>query len=134
MKTKDQDWQTWLKHADEFFRGCTPKNGKVSILGPVIRYNLMSMALESYVMGMLNFHNTMPDNHTFTDLINGLEKVIPLDPDLKRRILKYESIQSICSVDKYQHREPSEEELAELYVAIAEVKTMAYTVCGKDAA
>ncbi len=134
MNTQNHDWQTWLKHGDQFFRGSTPKDRKTSILGPVIRYNMMSMALESYVMGILNCFNTMPDNHTFTDLINALDLVIKLDPELKRKILKHENIQSICSVDKYQCRAPGEDELAELYAAITEIRDIAHSVCGSDIA
>jgi hypothetical protein len=132
MKTANHDWKTWLKHGDQFFKGSTPKSGKVSILGPVIRYNMMSMALESYVMGILNCYSTMPDNHTFTDLVNALDQVIKLDPVLKQQILKHENIQSICSVDKYQRRAPGEDELAELYAAITEIKDIAHSVCNKS--
>lgn len=132
MKTTNHDWQTWLAHGDQFFKGSTPKNGKASILGPVIRYNMMSMALESYVMGILNCFGTMPDNHTFTDLVDALDHVIKLDPVLKQQILKHENIQSICSVDKYQRRAPEEDELAELFAAITEIKDIAYSVCKKS--
>lgn len=89
----------------------------------------MSMALESYVMGILNCYNSMPDNHTFTDLIQALEQVVKLDPELKQQILKHENIQSICSIDKYERREPSEDELSDLYAAITEIKHIAHSVC-----
>lgn len=134
MNKANHDWKTWLKHGDQFFNGSTPKSGKASILGPVIRYNMMSMALESYVMGILNCYNTMPDNHTFTDLVHALDLVIKLDPILKQQILKHESIQSICSVDKYQQRAPREDELAELYAAITEIKDIAHSVCRRGVA
>ena len=50
------------------------------------------MSLESYVMAILDVHQNLPDNHTYTDLIEGLEKVITVKPELKARILKYKNI------------------------------------------
>ena len=89
----------------------------------------MSMAFESYVMGMLDYHQSLPDNHTYTDLIFALDKIVPLESSLKNRILKYENIQSICSVDKFQILEPTDDELADLYAAIKDISIMAYAVC-----
>ena len=59
-------WQTWLDHGDKYLKSGTPKEeGRVKLL-PSIRYNLLSMALESFSMAILDYHKTLPDNHTFT--------------------------------------------------------------------
>jgi hypothetical protein len=129
MQTKTLNWKTWMIHGDQYFKGSKPKDGKISILGPVIRYNLMSMALESYAMAILDYHDTLPDNHTFTDLLTALDSVVEIDPELKSRILEHESIQSICSMDKFVRREPTEEELDKLYKAIKEIYEMAHGIC-----
>jgi hypothetical protein len=129
MQTKTLNWKTWLIHADQYFKGSKPKDGKVSVLGPVIRYNLMSMALESYVMAILDYHHSLPDNHTFTDLLNALGTVIKIDPELKSRILEQENIQSICSIDKFARRDPTEDELEKLYKAIKEIYKIAHSIC-----
>jgi hypothetical protein len=87
------------------------------------------MAFESYVMGILDYYKFLPENHTYTDLIFALEKVVTLDGGLKSRILKYETIQSICSVDKFIITEPTEDELSDLYSAVKEISIMAYKIC-----
>ena len=102
-----------------------PKGTK-SILGASIRYNLLSISLESYVMAILDFHHTLPDNHTYTDLINALEEVIPIDDTLKNRILQYENIQSICSIEKYHRTDPTEDELTDLRGAVIEISELAH--------
>ena len=73
------------------------KNGANSKLSPLVVYNMFSMALENYCMAILIYHGTMADNHTFTDLVNSLDTVRPLEPELKRRILDLERHQQICS-------------------------------------
>lgn len=122
------NWQTWLKEADQYLKAAV-LTGEKSKFGTDIRYNLLSMALESYVMSMLDFHNELPLNHTYTDLMEALEQVLPLDSKLKEKILEYENIQSICSVEKYHRENPTEEDLLDLKWAIEQICSMAHDVC-----
>jgi hypothetical protein len=128
MNSSKLNWQTWLEQGDQYLRASTPKS-RINRFGTVIRYNLISMSLESYVMAILDYHHTLPDNHTFTDLITALDVVMPLENTLKKRILLYENIQSICSVEKYHRSSPTEEELQDLTGAITELSSMAHKTC-----
>jgi len=127
MNTKI-NWRIWLEQGDQYLKASTPRK-KISRFGAEIRYNLISMSLESYVMAILDYHHTLPDNHTFTDLMAAMQTVLPLDETLKKRILRYENIQSICSIEKYHRTSPSEEELYDLTGAILELSTMAHKTC-----
>ncbi len=122
------DWMTWLNNGDSYFKAATPK-GKTVRFGTDLRYNLLSMSLEGYVMAISGFHNLLPDNHTFTDLMAALERVIPLDPDLKARVLKHESIQNICSLEDYHRSHPSEKVLTELRQAVEQIAGIAHQTC-----
>lgn len=128
MEKEKTNWVTWLVKGDQYLTAGTPKSDK-SKFGTDILYNLLSMSLESYIMAILDYKQNLPDNHTYTDLIYGLERVMPIDKDLKLRILKYESIQSICSVDKFSITLPSVEDINDLRGAIVEIKDLAYTSC-----
>jgi hypothetical protein len=125
------NWETWLKNGDQYLNAATPKK-TTSRFCTDIRYNLLSMSLEGYVMAILDYHHTLPDNHTYVDLMNALEEVMPVDRALKERILRYETIQSICSVEKYHREKPSEEDLCDLKGAIAEVGRLAHEATGSD--
>jgi hypothetical protein len=128
MEESKLNWRTWLQQGDQYLKVATPKSG-VSRFGTEIRYNMISMSLEAYIMAIMDFHETLPLNHTYTDLIIGLETVIPLDINLKNRILQYENIQSICSIEKYHTVAPTEDELFDLKGAIIEISTMAHRIC-----
>jgi hypothetical protein len=128
MQISDLSWRKWLKNGDQYLKAATPK-GENSRFGTDIRYNLLSMSLEGYVMAILDYHSSLPDNHTFTDLVAGLESTVEIDEDLKNRILSYENIQSICSIDKYHRSKPTEETLAGLRAAVTEVGDMAHRTC-----
>ena len=122
------NWKTWLTRADQYLNSASPR-GKKSKFNPSIRYNLLSMSLENYIMAILDFYDTMPTNHTYTELIEGLETVLDVDDNLKRRLLKYENIQSICSLEKFHIRQPSEEDLVDLRNAILQMGALAHETC-----
>ncbi|MBS2098754.1 hypothetical protein [Carboxylicivirga linearis] len=132
MMIKENNWKNWLAEGDQYLNGM-PKPGKPSKFGTDIRYNMLSMGFESYVMAILDFKDNLPDNHTFSDLVYGLEREIDLDLELKERILKYESIQEICSLDKYTIKQPSEDEITDLHGAILEIKVLAHQICKEPA-
>lgn len=125
---KELNWSTFLKQGEQYYKAATPK-GEKSKFNNDTRYNLLSMSLEGYIMAILDFHQNLPDNHTYTDLIYGLEREVKIDEKLKERILKYESLQSICSIDKYHWQPPTDEELEDLYGAITEIKNLALSEC-----
>ncbi|MFQ3578851.1 MAG: hypothetical protein SNJ71_01760 [Bacteroidales bacterium] len=126
------NWQTWIVQGDQYLKSATPKEGKKSVFGPDIRYNLLSMSLEAYIMAILDVHRNLPENHTYTDLMSALETVIEIDENLKNRILKYENIQSICSIDKYSITTPTNEELDDLHGAIVEISRIAHEVVSEN--
>ena len=120
------DWQTWLENGDRYLAAAAGKKGRFDT---ALRYNLLSMALEGYVMAISDFHSLLPDNHTYTDLMDALERVAPLAPDLKEQILAHESIQQICSIEDYHRSHPTETALADLRQAIEQVASMAHETC-----
>ncbi len=128
MSFTELSWRTWLTEGDQFLRAATPKSGK-SRFGGEIRYNLLSMSLEKYCMAMLDFNQLLPDNHTYTDLMDALDQVVSLDTSLRERILKYENIQSICSIDKFYYAAPTDDELTDLHSAVSELRELAHHTC-----
>ncbi|MFI1772766.1 hypothetical protein [Thalassobellus citreus] len=128
MSEKKLNWRTWLLEGDQYLKASTPKSG-VSRFGPEVRYNLISMSLEAYIMAIMDFYKKLPQNHTYSDLIRGLETVITLDEKLKNRILRYENIQSICSIEKYHTTAATEVELIDLKGAVVEISAIAHRVC-----
>lgn len=126
--TDMMDWKTWLKNGDQYLKAGTPKKRK-SRFSSDIQYNLLAMAFESYTMAISDFFNYLPENHTFTDLTRALDLLIAFPQDLKERILRYEDLQSICSVDEYQRSLPDAEGVDDLRDAVAQVGIIAHQIC-----
>ncbi|PWE00576.1 hypothetical protein [Marinilabilia rubra] len=128
MIVSDLNWKTWLRHGDQYLKAAGSKGA--FRFDTEIAYNLLGMSLEGYVMAILDIHNSLPENHTFTDLVDALETVYPLDVKLREKILQYESLQSICSVDKYQREKPSSDAVDDLRTAVNRIGVIAHEVCG----
>ncbi len=128
MAKSNLNWEKWLKEGDQYLNAATPKAEK-SVFNPDIRYNLLSMSLEGYIMAILDYNNNLPFNHTYTDLMFSLETVLPVEASLRARILKYENIQSICSIEKYHRQAPTSEELDDLKDAVGTVGKIAHQAC-----
>ncbi|WDP92505.1 MAG: hypothetical protein HUN04_23385 [Desulfobacter sp.] len=122
------DWKIWLRNGEQYFTAACPK-GKKSRFKADLQYNLLSMSLEGYVMAISDYYNWLPDNHTYTDLMTALERLVPLDPDLKAQVLRHESIQDICSIEDYHRSQPTEKMLDELKGAVAQIGRLARQTC-----
>jgi len=118
-----ETYVTWLEKGEKYLASVkdTSKPPKFS---PVIQYNLIAMAFESYAMAILDYHKQLPDNHTFTDLLDALDKVIHIDIALRNAIIRHENTQMLCPVIEYSRSEPTFEEVMEFrgtIVSIAEI-------------
>lgn len=122
------EWEEWLDNGEKYYKAASPKNKK-SRFSPELQYNLLSMSLEGYVMAVSGYHNLLPENHTYTDLMDALDRIVHLDPDLKDQVLRHESIQEICSMEDYTRSCPSETALEELRDAILKIGDLARKTC-----
>jgi hypothetical protein len=129
LSQKLYPWETWLGQGLDYEKAAGGRSDKPSPFSPAIQYNLIALALEGYVMAMVNFHGSLPENHTFSDLISAWEQVAPLDANLKSTILKYEDMQSICSLDNYHRFEPKPEDIQALRAAVAALGEIVRTTC-----
>ncbi len=115
MFSNSSSWQTFIDEGHRFYM--TAANGsakRAEVFTPDILYNLISMAIEKFIMGFLLYHNRMPDNHTLEDLIVALQKVEDVGEDLYNRVLNMDRFQEICSVFTYQRKTPGSEDIAEM--------------------
>lgn len=126
IKKSEASWSTWLREGRQYLKA--GKGGKNKFNNSIL-YNLLAMSLEKFVMAILGYNLSMPVNHTFTDLIYSLEKLYPLDTDLKKTILKLETKQEICSFEDYVRTDISDEDIIILREAVKQFEKIAAEVC-----
>lgn len=121
--------QIWLNEGCQYL---TAASGEKKKFSPAIRYNLLAMAFEKFVMAILIHHGTLPDNHTFSDLLIGLERVVTIDSGMKKTILRLESAQQICSFTDCFIRELDEQDLDTMKQVMVDIKALAEHNCGTN--
>ncbi len=114
---------TYWNEAEAYHQTAVKAAGRRKVFTSEILYNILSMAIEKYFMEFFERHHTMPDNHTFSDFVNGAAPLKAMDEKLKADLLELERLQQICSAyDSYERRCPTEAEIEKMYDTTNEVK------------
>lgn len=122
-------WKDWLREGDQYQNAAKYHPNKAARFDTTFQYNVIALALESYTMAILDYHKKLPDNHTFTDFVEALQKVTPLDPELKDRIIRHEQIQQLCSFTDYSRNQATPEQITDFNDAVTQIAVLAHKVC-----
>jgi hypothetical protein len=110
------------KEGEAYHRTAIGAQRRRQVFNAEIIYNLLAMAIEKYFMAFFEANHVMPDNHTFTDLINSANRLRPLDAVLVADLKSLEILQDICPLyQDTQRRSPTEEQLNRMYDVIERV-------------
>ena len=106
--------ETLLTEGEGYFQVVRKSHMRPLVFTPEIVHNLLGMALEKFVMVILMRAGTMPENHTFSDLLRELKAQIPVRPDIEAALLGMDEESDLCSLEIRKVRMPSPERMAEL--------------------
>jgi len=118
--TPRESWQDFIAEGRQFHKAALGGLKRTEVFTPEILYNLLAMAMEKYIMGLLMYRKNLPDNHTFQDLVDGLRRMEAqsgatssprLTDALAEELLALDAFQEICSVDGYARQAPNEAEI-----------------------
>ncbi len=95
-----------------------------------ILYNVVAMAMEKTIMGILIYNGTLADNHTFSDLVDALRRIKAVDDETAADLLDFEQYQTICSVfDGYQRKKMDREVILRMVDTAAAIEEQAHRLC-----
>jgi HEPN domain-containing protein len=127
---KSLDHTTWLREGRQFLRVAQRAYQTRSKLTPEILYNVLGLAVEKCLMATLDVHGRLPDNHTFTDLVEATRQVMELDPDLSRELIELEGFQEICCLETYQRKPVGWDTIGAFLPLAEQVEILAAAQCG----
>lgn len=114
----DASWKEFITEGDKYLK--TAVNGAAkrrAVFTPEILYNLVAMAIEKQIMGLLLARKRMPDNHTLRDLMDALKGVADVTDDFYEEVVGMDRFQEICSIAAY-HREVPDDKHIEEFLSI----------------
>ena len=64
-------YEASIEEADQYLKTAVGGLKPEKVFTPEILYNILGMAIEKYCLALLYYKETMPDNHTFHDLVDA---------------------------------------------------------------
>jgi hypothetical protein len=113
---ESMSWQEQYKGAEAYLRR-VQKNR--STFSPDLIYNLCAMAIEQYFMALCVFKDILPENHRFSDLIYSVSSFTTLTGTIIENLNKMETMQEICSLEGYNRRVSSPDDVP-FYISTTE--------------
>jgi hypothetical protein len=120
-----------LKEGEAFFRVVQRSPLRPGVFNPELVHGLLSMALEKFAMCILMSAGTMPDNHTFGDLVGELKAHIPVSAEIEAALLELDVESDLCSLEIRKTRIPGEERMRML-IGIGERLQAAARECVRE--
>lgn len=106
-------WQQFLDEGEAFLKTASGAlSKKREVFTADILYNIISMAIEKFVMAALMRAGTMPYNHTMADLVAAMEETFPgVLADIRERLLDMDRYQEICDLEDFSITPPDMDEI-----------------------
>ena len=116
--TKTPDWQEFHKEGKRYLQIVQNSVKKENSFSPEILYNLSCMSIEKLFMSYFLKVKKMPMNHTLIDLVDSMKALDTVPSELENNLLYMNSFQEICSIDLYQRKIPSENDLQQFITTL----------------
>lgn len=77
-------------------------------------FQLSAMAIEKFIVGLIQYHHQMPVDHTISGLVAELTSVCPLEKSLADRIRQVEAMDDMCALTVDHQRPPDDDAIDEI--------------------
>ena len=105
------DWQEHIDTGRKYLQ--TARNGlaRPAVFPPELIYQIIAMAVEQLLVGLWQYHNQMPADHTLDGLVDGLAAICPLDKDLSDKIKHLARFDDMCPLVPVNRSIPGDMEI-----------------------
>ncbi len=87
-------------------------------------FNVAAVALERYLVALCELHGIAPGNHNYTCLMDAVEELVNVPPELNQAIRSLDRIFGICSLDDYYHGTPEPDDTTRVLAMCAQVQNL----------
>ncbi len=118
--------EDFLQEGDAYLKVVVNGDKRPNIFTTEMRFNLLTMAIEKHVMSILMSAGSLPHNHSFLDLLEGLKWVLPVSQDVDQQLHSLDSHESMCSLEMSGRHMPDDERLKTFIVLGLRVQKAAH--------
>lgn len=122
METAEKQlWEEFYKEANDFCKAAYNAFEKKKFTNDTL-YNIICMAIEKFLVSFLVFKGEMPANHTLSGLIEEIKLQFPVTKEMTESIYFIDRFQDICIIDPVERKEPNEQEMQKMVLAMVDIK------------
>ena len=115
-----------LRHANGYFSTAMRAYQKNSVFSDELIFNILTMAIEKYLVGLLMSVGILPVNHVIKYLLMEVNQHFDIDKTVRQKLEDVDNYLDICSLDEFLKITPSKEELGKLIEATSQLKIFIY--------
>ncbi len=91
--------QVFLDEGDKYLKIVRNAHKRPKVFTLELTFNLLVLAIEKHAMAILMACGTLPENHTFLDLLDGLKWVMPVSESNHEILTSLHEEESMCSLE-----------------------------------
>ena len=114
---REQSISGWKQHVVDGTKYLnTALNGlsRPKVFNNELIFQLAAMAIEKMIVGVYQYHNEMPTDHTLSGLVDGLAAICPMNPGLSERIKRIEAMDNMCPLVPVRRESPEDTLIKEI--------------------
>lgn len=94
--TSLSDWREHILAGQSYLKTACRGLKRANVFTNALIHQLTAMAIERLLVGVYHYHRQMPEDHTLTGLVDGLDPFCPLPVDLAEGIKALEQYDDMC--------------------------------------
>jgi hypothetical protein len=126
------DWDKMYASGRGYKKTAHNAQNRPAVFTPAIVRNICAMGIESYFMAVFMHRGLLPHNHTMSDLLDDAEKLFPIDPVLKKTMLKIDDQMQLCSLENFKLTDPIPGDIPTFLKALDDVAAIADNELNSD--
>ena len=127
-----EGWEEKYSSGNGYRKTAHNAQNRTAVFTPSIIRNICAMGIESYFMAVFMHRGLLPRNHTMQDLLEDAEKLFPIEPGLKKAMLKIDNQMQLCSLENFKLTDASPDDVPEFLKALDDVAAVADRELGND--
>ncbi|MGD9364867.1 MAG: hypothetical protein PVH87_04165 [Desulfobacteraceae bacterium] len=105
------DWKQQLNTGRAYLNTAINGLTRPSVFNNALIYQLTAMAIERLLVGVYQYHQQMPVDHTLDGLVDGLSSMCPLEPNLANGIKGISRFDDMCPLIPVNQSVPNDMEI-----------------------
>jgi len=123
-------YDVMIKGADSYYASAKKAFYKEGKFTNELVFNILTMAVEKYLVGLLMSKGVMPMNHVIKYLLNETEEYFTLDKSVHHHLEKVDEYLYICSLEDFTKKVPDKDELENILSALETLKVFVHKHTG----